>query len=53
MAAKINVSEQLGHSNIAITGDLYTHVAPSVRREAFNKLDTLLAPFVKSMQAKA
>lgn len=41
------VSEQLGHSTIGITGDLYTHVAPAVRREAANKLDTLLASFIQ------
>jgi integrase len=38
------VSEQLGHSTIGITGD---HVAPAVRREAANKLDTLLASFIQ------
>jgi integrase len=42
------VSEQLGHSTIGITGDLYTHVAPSVRREAANKLDNLLSEFIES-----
>lgn len=41
------VSEQLGHSAIGITGDLYTHVAPIVRREAAGKLDTLLASFIQ------
>jgi len=41
------VSEQLGHSTIGIAGDLYTHVAPAVRREAANKLDTLLASFIQ------
>lgn len=41
------VSEQLGHSTIGITGDLYTHVAPAVRREAANKLDALLASFIQ------
>ena len=28
------VSERLGHSSIAITADLYSHVAPTVQREA-------------------
>ena len=28
------VSERLGHSSIAITGDIYSHVLPSVQREA-------------------
>jgi integrase len=41
------VSEQLGHSTIGITGDLYTHVAPAVRREAANKLDALLSSFIQ------
>ena len=28
------VSERLGHSSVGITGDLYSHVAPSVQRDA-------------------
>ena len=28
------VSERLGHSSIGITGDLYSHVAPTVQRDA-------------------
>ena len=28
------VSERLGHSSIGITGDLYSHVLPSVQRDA-------------------
>ena len=28
------VSERLGHANISITGDLYSHVMPTVQREA-------------------
>jgi integrase len=36
------VSEILGHSSIAITGDIYGHVSPDVAREAMNVLgDTL------------
>ena len=31
------VSERLGHSNIGITGDLYSHVLPSVQEEAASK----------------
>jgi integrase len=42
------VSERLGHSTIGITGDLYTHVAPSVRREAADRLDSLLSEFIES-----
>ena len=36
------VSEILGHSSIAITGDVYGHVAPDVSREA---MDVLSAAF--------
>ena len=31
------VSERLGHSSIAITGDLYSHVLPTVQREAVER----------------
>jgi integrase len=31
------VSERLGHSSVAITGDLYSHVLPSVQREAVER----------------
>ena len=31
------VSERLGHSNIGITGDLYSHVKPSVQVEAVER----------------
>jgi integrase len=41
--AKI-VSEMLGHSNIAITMDLYSHVTPTMQREAARALDSLLSP---------
>ncbi|MDO8615019.1 MAG: site-specific integrase [Dehalococcoidia bacterium] len=40
--AKI-VSEMLGHSNIAITMDLYSHVTPTMQQEAARALDALLA----------
>ena len=33
------VSERLGHSNVAITGDLYSHVAPSVQKDAADRLE--------------
>ena len=36
------VSEILGHSKIGITADLYTHVLPSVRKEAINLMDSIL-----------
>ncbi|HUF53305.1 MAG TPA: site-specific integrase [Dehalococcoidia bacterium] len=37
------VSEMLGHSTIAITLDLYSHVTPTMQREAAQALDSLLA----------
>lgn len=36
------VSERLGHSNIGITMDFYSHVAPTLQKEAAAKLDKLL-----------
>ncbi len=36
------VSERLGHSNIAITIDLYSHIAPTMQREAADGLDNIL-----------
>ena len=37
------VQEQLGHSRIAVTMDLYTHVLPHLQDEAAEKMDRLLA----------
>lgn len=36
------VSEILGHTQIRITADLYTHVLPSVKKEAINLMDYIL-----------
>ncbi|HEV2009454.1 MAG TPA: tyrosine-type recombinase/integrase [Candidatus Limnocylindria bacterium] len=36
------VSEMLGHSQISVTLDLYSHVTPTMQREAVQALDTLL-----------
>jgi integrase len=36
------VSEILGHSSIAITGDVYGHVAPDVSRDAIATLAAVL-----------
>ena len=36
------VSETLGHSSIAITLDLYSHVTPTMQREAAAVLDSVL-----------
>jgi integrase len=37
------VSERLGHSSIAITLDTYSHVIPSMQRDAVDAVDALLA----------
>ncbi|MDD2486650.1 MAG: site-specific integrase, partial [bacterium] len=36
------VSERLGHSSIAITLDLYSHVSRGLQQEAVDKLDASL-----------
>ena len=36
------VSERLGHTNIGITLDTYSHVLPGMQREAADKLDDVL-----------
>ena len=36
------VSEMLGHSSIAITLDLYSHVTPTMQRDAAAAMDALL-----------
>jgi integrase len=36
------VMEILGHSQIAVTMDLYAHVLPEVQREAMDKMDAIL-----------
>ena len=38
------VSERLGHSAIAITADLYTHVAPTVAQDAADAIARLVHP---------
>ena len=38
------VQERLGHSTIAITMDLYSHVTPSMQAEAARRQDELLRP---------
>lgn len=37
------VSEQLGHSQIAVTLDLYSHVTPTMQREAVTALESVFA----------
>lgn len=36
------VQEILGHSNISMTMDVYSHVLPSMQREAMGKWDEAL-----------
>lgn len=36
------ISDQLGHSSMAITAGIYTHVIPAAQREAADRLDELL-----------
>ena len=38
------VSELLGHSKIGTTMDLYSHVTPTMHREAALAMETLLSP---------
>jgi site-specific recombinase XerD len=38
------VQEMLGHSTVAITMDLYSHVTPSLQTEAAQRLDAILGP---------
>ncbi len=40
------VSERLGHSNIAITLDTYSHVLPGMQEQAIAALTPLLAEVV-------
>ena len=37
------VQERLGHSSIAVTMDVYSHVMPTLQRDAAERLDRLLA----------
>ena len=38
------VQERLGHANIAMTLDLYSHVTADMQREAADRLEALLEP---------
>jgi integrase len=38
------VMELLGHSDIAVTMDTYSHVVPELRRQAADQMDAVLAP---------
>jgi integrase len=37
------VMEMLGHSTIALTMNVYSHVIPTLQRDAATKMDELLA----------
>ncbi|MGZ5866973.1 MAG: tyrosine-type recombinase/integrase [Xanthobacteraceae bacterium] len=36
------VQERLGHSSVAITMDIYSHLMPNMQTEAANSVDTVL-----------
>ena len=38
------VQERLGHSDISLTLNTYSHVLPSMQEEAADKMDELLTP---------
>lgn len=40
------VQERIGHSSVSITLDTYSHLVPSMQREAAEKLDRMFAPSV-------
>ncbi len=37
------VSEMLGHSQVGITLDLYSHVTPTMQREAIEAMDSIVS----------
>jgi len=39
------VQELLGHSNISMTMDVYSHVLPSMQQDAISRLNTTLARY--------
>jgi hypothetical protein len=49
LAAGVNVkaiSESLGHANIGITLDIYSHLLPGVGKSAAERFDKLLKPWL-------
>jgi len=38
------VQERLGHANVSLTLDVYSHVLPSMQQDAADRLDDLLSP---------
>lgn len=47
------VSERLGHANIGLTLDVYSHVLPTMQRKAAEKLEGLLFPKVKKKRPRS
>ena len=45
------VKDQLGHSSIRMTVDVYGHLIPGANRQAVNKLPSLATPKVEAMAA--
>jgi integrase len=43
------VQERLGHSNIGLTLNTYSHVLPGMQQDAAEKLDALFAPFTAKL----
>ena len=46
------VSERLGHANIGITLDIYSHVAPGLQQAAANRFDDIVLPNHKDYSEK-
>ena len=46
------VQERLGHADISMTLNTYSHVLPSMQEEAAEKLDELLTPIEVSKEIK-
>jgi integrase len=42
----MTISENMRHSTIAITADLYTHIDPETHKQAVERLDAYLSPFM-------
>ena len=47
------VQERLGHSDISMTLNTYSHVLPSMQNEAAEKMDELLTPIDISEQIQS
>jgi integrase len=46
------VQERLGHSDISLTLNTYSHVLPSMQEEAAEKMDEILVPIEVSATLK-